>query len=96
MTEISGDELALVLRAASFSANRHRRHGGKGHARPRYINHPLEVASILANVGGVSHVTTLVEALLQDTVEDTSATAEYPFQPTHVAPIPSVCRTRLG
>jgi (p)ppGpp synthase/HD superfamily hydrolase len=96
MTETSGDDLALVLRAASFSADRHRRHGRKGHAPPPYINHRLEVASVLANVGGVSDVTTLVAALLHDTVEDTSATAEYPFQPTHVALIPSVCRTCLG
>ena len=33
------------------------------------------MASILANVGSVSDVTTLVAALLHDTVEDTSATA---------------------
>ena len=41
-----------------------------------YINHPLEVASILANVGDVTDVTTLVAALLHDTVEDTSASPE--------------------
>ena len=92
MAEITGDDLARVLRAASFSADRHRGQLRKGEDPPPYINHPLEVASILANVGGVSDVTTLVAPLLHDTVEDTSATADYPFQPTHVAPIPSVCR----
>ncbi len=71
-----GDDLALLLRAASFSAERHRHQKRKGHDPPPYINHPLEVASLLANVGGISDVTTLVAALLHDTVEDTSATAE--------------------
>jgi len=44
--------------------------------RPPYINHPLEVASLLANVGGIADVATLVAALLHDTVEDTSASPE--------------------
>ena len=76
MAEITGDDLALVLRAASFSADRHRHQKRKGYDPPPYINHPLEVASMLANDGGISDVTTLVAALLHDTIEDTSATAE--------------------
>jgi len=76
MAEITGSDLALVLRAASFSAHRHRGQFRKGDDPPPYINHPLEVASMLANVGGISDVTTLVAALLHDTVEDTSATPE--------------------
>jgi len=76
MAEIAGSDLALVLRAASFSADRHRRQNRKGYDPPPYINHPLEVASILANVGGVTDATTLVAALLHDTIEDTSATGE--------------------
>jgi len=69
-------DLALLLRAATFSAERHRHQSRKGDDPPPYINHPLEVASMLANVGGISYVTTLVAALLHDTVEDTSASAE--------------------
>jgi GTP diphosphokinase / guanosine-3',5'-bis(diphosphate) 3'-diphosphatase len=76
MAEIAGSDLALVLRAASFSADRHRHQSRKGDDPPPYINHPLEVASMLANVGGITDVTTLVAALLHDTVEDTSATPE--------------------
>jgi len=76
MAEISGNDLALVLRAASFSADRHRHQKRKGHDPPPYINHPIEVASMLANVGSISDVTTLVAALLHDTVEDTSASAD--------------------
>jgi len=76
MTDAAGNDLALVLRAASFSADRHRHQKRKGDDPPPYINHPLEVASILANVGGISDVTTLVAALLHDTVEDTTASPE--------------------
>ena len=76
MTDTAASDLALLLRAASFSADRHRYQSRKGHDPPPYINHPLEVASILANVGGISDVTTLVAALLHDTVEDTSASPE--------------------
>ena len=76
MAGTSGSDLALVLRAASFSAHRHRGQFRKGDDPPPYINHPLEVASMLANVGGISDVTTLVAALLHDTIEDTSASGE--------------------
>ena len=76
MADTVGDDLALLLKAASFSAERHRHQHRKGDDPPPYINHPLEVASILANVGGVTDVTILVAALLHDTVEDTSATGE--------------------
>jgi hypothetical protein len=71
-----GDDLALLLTAASFSADRHRHQHRKGDDPPPYINHPLEVASILANDGGVTDVTTLVAALLHDTVEEKCATPE--------------------
>ncbi len=76
MADTGAGDLALLLRAATFSAERHRHQSRKGDDPSPYINHPLEVASILANVGGISDVTTLVAALLHDTVEDTSATPE--------------------
>ena len=76
MADSVASDLALLLRAASFSAHRHRHQSRKGDDPPPYINHPLEVACILANVGGISDVTTLVAALLHDTVEDTSASPE--------------------
>jgi hypothetical protein len=76
MTDTVGSDMALLLRAATFSAERHRGQLRKGVDASPYINHPLEVASILANVGGITDVTTLVAALLHDTVEDTSASAE--------------------
>ena len=76
MPEIVGGELAFLLEAATFSAHRHQRQKRKGIDELPYINHPLEVASLLANVGGVTDVTTLVAALLHDTIEDTPTSAE--------------------
>lgn len=65
------DELKLVLRAAEFAADRHRRQRRKDAEASPYINHPLTVAAILAQEGGVTKVTVLAAALLHDTIEDT-------------------------
>jgi guanosine-3',5'-bis(diphosphate) 3'-pyrophosphohydrolase len=65
-----------LLRAAAFSAEKHTGHVRKGSNAEPYINHPVEVANILANVGKVDDVDILVAALLHDTVEDTETTAE--------------------
>lgn len=69
-------DLGTLLKAASFSADKHKHQKRKGIDPPPYINHPLEVASILANVAGVTDLTTLVAALLHDTVEDTGTKPE--------------------
>lgn len=63
--------LALLLRAAAFSADRHRDQRRKGEEESPYINHPLEVADVLASIGGVTDLDVLLAALLHDTVEDT-------------------------
>jgi GTP diphosphokinase / guanosine-3',5'-bis(diphosphate) 3'-diphosphatase len=39
-----------------------------------YINHPIALANVLANDVGITDVTTLVAALLHDTIEDTDTT----------------------
>ena len=69
------DALALVLQAASFAADRHRKQRRKDlHATP-YINHPLALASTLAVEGGVTDPEVIAAALLHDTLEDTQTTA---------------------
>lgn len=67
---------ALVLRAAAFAAQRHRRQRRLDPERSPYINHPLALADILANLGGVADPVVLCAALLHDTVEDTATTFE--------------------
>ena len=69
-----GDALALVLRAAAFAADRHRKQRRKDlHATP-YINHPLALASTLAAEAGVTDPEVIAAALLHDTIEDTETT----------------------
>ena len=64
-----------VLRAAAFAAEKHRDQRRKdAHATP-YINHPLALARILAEEGGVADAEVLAAALLHDTIEDTQTTA---------------------
>lgn len=66
----------LILRAASFAAEQHRNQRRKGAGKRPYINHPLEVAERLAEVAEVTDAEILAAALLHDTVEDTTATAQ--------------------
>lgn len=69
-------DISLLLKAARFSAERHRFQRRKGADASPYINHPLEVADLLANTGGVTDVRALVAAILHDTVEDTRTSFE--------------------
>jgi len=41
-----------------------------------YINHPIEVATILATRGGITDLSTLMAAVLHDTIEDTETSPE--------------------
>ena len=69
-------DITLVLRAASFAAHKHRDQRRKDQLASPYINHPLALASILAEAGGVTDAMTLCAALLHDTVEDTETTEQ--------------------
>lgn len=67
---------AKLLEAASFAAKKHTGQTRKGAGREPYINHPLEVANLLAGVGGVDDFDVLIAAVLHDTVEDCGVTRE--------------------
>ena len=69
-------DLQDFLQAAAFAARKHRLQKRKDAEASPYINHPLEVAAILAGEGGVTDVLTLVAAILHDTLEDTETTPE--------------------
>jgi guanosine-3',5'-bis(diphosphate) 3'-pyrophosphohydrolase len=69
-------DLQDFLRAAAFAARKHRLQKRKDAEASPYINHPLEVAAILAGEGGVTDPVTLVAAVLHDTLEDTKTTPE--------------------
>jgi guanosine-3',5'-bis(diphosphate) 3'-pyrophosphohydrolase len=68
--------LIIILRAASFAADKHRMQRRKDADASPYINHPLSLADILAREGGIEDATVLAAALLHDTVEDTDTTLD--------------------
>ncbi|PCI57808.1 MAG: phosphohydrolase, partial [Methylophilaceae bacterium] len=67
--------MALIIKAASFAANKHRNQRRKNAEASPYINHPLSLAKVLTEDGGITDVETICAALLHDTVEDTDTTS---------------------
>ncbi len=65
----------MILKAASFAAHKHRNQRRKDADASPYINHPLELARVLAEEGGIADPVTLCAALLHDTIEDTDTIA---------------------
>ncbi len=70
------DGLALILRALAFAAHKHRDQRRKDPQASPYINHPIALANVLRNEGGIDDATVICAALLHDTVEDTETTPE--------------------
>jgi len=66
--------LALLLKALAFAAHKHRDQRRKDRDSSPYINHPIALAKVLVNEGGVFDTNVLAAALLHDTVEDTATT----------------------
>lgn len=69
-------DAATLLRAIEFAAEKHRDQRRKGVDASPYINHPIGVAAMIANIGGVQDATVLLAAVLHDTIEDTCTTQE--------------------
>jgi len=67
-------ELALLLKALAFAAHKHRDQRRKDAEASPYINHPIALADVLVNEGGIADPEILSAALLHDTVEDTDTT----------------------
>ena len=67
---------AKLLRALDFAAEHHSDQRRKGPGGAPYVNHLIEVASLLANVGGIDDEDVLVSAVLHDVVEDTPISLE--------------------
>ncbi|MBT8078575.1 MAG: HD domain-containing protein [Gammaproteobacteria bacterium] len=63
-----------LLKALEFAAEKHRDQRRKGVEASPYINHPIQVAEVLATYGQVDDLTTLMAAILHDTIEDTDTT----------------------
>ena len=91
-------DLALLQRAYDVAEAAHS--GQKRKSGDPYITHPLAVATILAGLG--MDTTTLVAALLHDTVEDTgvtldSITADFGSEVTHLVDgVTKIDKVKLG
>lgn len=68
--------LGTLIEAVAFAAEKHRDQRRKDVAASPYINHPIALANVLANEGGVTNLTALCAAVLHDTVEDTDTTEQ--------------------
>lgn len=67
---------AAFVSAVAFAADRHRHQRRKDAQASPYINHPIALADVLANEGGVTDTVVLCAAVLHDTIEDTETTAD--------------------
>jgi len=74
--EKSENPLGALTKAVAFAADKHRNQRRKDAEASPYINHPIALANVLANEGGVDDVAVLCAAVLHDTIEDTETTPE--------------------
>ncbi len=64
----------LILRAVAFAAHKHRDQRRKNKEASPYINHPIQLATVLWEEGHVHDPQVIAAALLHDTLEDTETT----------------------
>jgi GTP diphosphokinase / guanosine-3',5'-bis(diphosphate) 3'-diphosphatase len=74
MTTEAAHGLPLILKALEFAALKHRDQRRKDTVASPYINHPIALANVLCNEGGLADEVVLVAAILHDTLEDTQTT----------------------
>lgn len=65
-----------LLRAIAFAAEKHTHQRRKNSDQSPYIEHPIQVALYLWEVGGVTDADVIIAAILHDTIEDTNTTFE--------------------
>jgi guanosine-3',5'-bis(diphosphate) 3'-pyrophosphohydrolase len=66
---------AALLDAVMFAAERHKKQLRRDTEASPYINHPIALAHLLANTGGIDDLLVLQAAVLHDVIEDTPTTA---------------------
>lgn len=68
--------MKLLLQALEFAAECHRGQRRKDADRSPYINHPIAVASLLVDTGGVTDQIVIAACFLHDVVEDAGVTPQ--------------------
>lgn len=66
----------IILKAAHFAAQKHSNQRRKNKEASPYINHPLQVAIFISEIGQIKDPEIIAAALLHDTIEDTNTTPE--------------------
>jgi GTP diphosphokinase / guanosine-3',5'-bis(diphosphate) 3'-diphosphatase len=70
------NDTSIIFKALEFAADRHRGQFRKGNDNTPYINHPIQVAGLLANYAGETDPVLLSGAILHDVIEDTVSSEE--------------------
>jgi guanosine-3',5'-bis(diphosphate) 3'-pyrophosphohydrolase len=76
MAPVNEEDVALILRALRFAADRHRGQRRKDAEASPYVNHLIAVAETLWCEGGIRDTVTIVSGILHDTIEDTGTVPE--------------------
>ena len=83
MTEDCIEDVGLLLKVIYYAAEKHVNQRRKNEKESPYINHPIKVAEVIWEDGGVRDMDVIAAALLHDTIEDTEVReeelAEYVF-----------------
>jgi GTP diphosphokinase / guanosine-3',5'-bis(diphosphate) 3'-diphosphatase len=69
-------DVAAIMEAANFAAEKHSKQRRKGAAGEPYINHLLEVAALVSSVLSGPDPNLVIAALLHDSIEDAGVTKE--------------------
>src|ERR1051326_1688623 len=67
-------QVGLIIKAVRFAATKHRSQRRKNAEASPYVNHVIQVAELLWEVGEVRDPALIIAALLHDTIEDTETT----------------------
>lgn len=70
------NDVSRLFDALAFGAEKHRMQRRKDKEASPYINHPIALARVLCNEGGIEELKVLSAALLHDTIEDTNTTID--------------------
>lgn len=73
---MDSQQLSVLVKAMAFAAQKHKDQRRKDVAASPYINHPVQLVDVLVHEGGITDLSTIVAAMLHDTVEDTDATPD--------------------
>ncbi len=69
-----GIDTKNIFKALAFAAEKHRSQHRKGWQHVPYINHPIEVARLITDIGEVTNNGCIQAAFLHDILEDTDTT----------------------